>query len=87
MRGKPCLLIIQLFCTGERWKRDRKALHYAFNRQLFDGFIKIFDNESKTLLKNLHAKFEKSSKPQNLYLDFLTAALDMVYRTMHNRQD
>jgi hypothetical protein len=77
---EPYIYYFKIF-SGHQWKRDRKTFHPAFNHQLFDGFIKIFDQEAKTLVKKLKEKFENSSnQSQNIYHMLVTAALEMVYR-------
>lgn len=70
-----CIINLQI---GNRWRRDRKQLNPAFNRQLFDGFIKVFNKESKILVQKIQLKFANDDTPKSVYPYFISAAMEMI---------
>lgn len=61
-------------------KRERKALNPGFNRQLFHGFLEVFNNESRRLVDILSAKFKDPCSPKSIKDELFKCTLEIVFR-------
>ena len=71
-----------------KWRRDRKILNPAFGYQYFEGFLKIFNEQSETMIELLKKEFPATdanatptkTESKNLLIFIARCAIDSVYR-------
>jgi cytochrome P450 len=73
-----------LFEIGKKWKRDRKILNPAFGYQYFEGFLKIFNEQSRTMVEVLGD--ESFTQGQNLLPYITRCTLDSVFSNYLNKK-
>ncbi|KAG6449918.1 hypothetical protein O3G_MSEX006288 [Manduca sexta] len=66
--------------SGPVWRRHRKLLNPAFNQQVLDGFIGVFNDQSRRLVGQLLVQVGKGSFPHLKYLSVYT--LETVFQTV-----
>lgn len=66
--------------SGEVWKRHRKFLNPAFNQQVLNSFIDIFNVQSRGLVDDLENEVGKSSFNHMKFL--IKTTLETVYQTV-----
>ncbi|OXA58707.1 Cytochrome P450 4C1 [Folsomia candida] len=69
--------------SGLKVRHERKLLNPGFNRQLFDGFLDVFNKESRKLLEILDNKFKnlQQTSHMNIHPDILRCSLEIVFQT------
>lgn len=50
---------------------------------MFDGFVKIFNKESITLVDKLEAKFKNKNIPTNALPNVTSATLEIIFRKIY----
>ncbi|CAK1594475.1 unnamed protein product [Parnassius mnemosyne] len=77
--AKPWLGDGLLTAPVTKWKTHRKLLNTAFNQQVLDGFLDVFNRQSKILLKQLSVEEGKGLFDHKKYI--MRNSLETIYLT------
>jgi hypothetical protein len=82
LQNRSWFAIILKIISGPKWRKDRRALNPAFGYQFYEGFLKIFNEQSKILQEIMEEIFltENENSSLNLFPYFNRTTLDSVFR-------